>query len=283
MSELSLNYVRSHFPVRPDDAHKGSMGALCCVTGSFGYAGAAILCARAALRSGVGLLYQVLPERIYPIFTVSTPEAVCIPMDPFSDLDAVITRINACTAAVIGCGLQNTADTAALTIKAIKNADVPLLLDADALNSISGNADVIDSAHVPLILTPHPKEFSRLTGESVSDILRDPKEAAARFCQQHRDVVLVLKGHRTVIAQNDRMMINTAGNPGMAKGGSGDVLSGIIGALLARGAEPFDAAAMGVHIHALAGDSAAEALSRTAMLPSDMIECLAEVYIKIEA
>lgn len=289
MTALDLAFVARRFPRRPDNAHKGSMGSLCCVTGSYGYAGAAVLCARAALRSGVGLVYQALPENIYPIFTLSAPEAVCIPLpagisgELFRDNAAAIAeRINTCTAAVIGCGMQDTENTRLLLSQIIRTSQVPMVIDADGLNALSHDMGVLHAAQTPLILTPHPKEFSRLTGLTVREILNNRESAVQAFCARYPNTVLVLKGHRTLIASKGKILVNTAGNPGMAKGGSGDVLSGIIGSLLAQGAAPADAAAMGVHIHALAGDCAAESLSRTAMLPGDIIEALPNIYKQIE-
>lgn len=290
MTTLDTTFVSKNLPHRPDDAHKGSMGSLCCVTGSYGYAGAAVLCAKAALRTGVGLLYQVLPDSIYPIFTVSAPEAVCLPMKAgvhgelsYENADAVVERINACTAAVIGCGMQNTDGTKSLIPTIIENARVPLLIDADGLNALSSDMSVLKRAQVPIILTPHPKEFSRISGRPIEQILADPEQAAADFCERYPNTVLVLKGHHTLIARKGELLRNTAGNAGMAKGGSGDVLSGIIGSLMAQGVVPYTAAAIGVHIHALAGDIAAQRLSKTAMLPSDIIDSLPEVFKKLEA
>jgi NAD(P)H-hydrate epimerase len=141
---------------------------------------------------------------------------------------------------------------------------------------------MINSSPAPIILTPHIKEFSRLTKLSVSEILASPETHARAFCERHPNTVLALKSHRTIIAQNEKLLFNTAGNSGMAKGGSGDVLAGIIASLAAQGAKTFEAAAMGVHIHALAGDLAAEKLGKTAMLPSDIAEQLSGVYRAIE-
>ena len=132
------------------------------------------------------------------------------------------------------------------------------------------------------MLTPHVKEFSRISGMSMEEILSEPAKAALMFCEKHPGVTLVLKGHRTYIARNGRIYENIAGNSGMAKGGSGDVLAGVIASLAAQGAEVFDAAVCGVHIHALAGDIAAAEYSRTAMLPSDIIDALPQIYSKIE-
>ena len=289
MRELDLRYVKAHLPRRPDDAHKGTMGSLCSITGSYGFSGAAVLSAKAALRSGVGLLFQIIPEAIYPVYAASVYESVCVPVSGSAlgtvspaDLDAIQNTVDRASAVLIGCGMGNTPATAAVLRAVISRSRVPVIIDADGINALSLHKDILDAAHPPLILTPHIKEFSRLTGLSVSEILSDQQGAAERFIKDHPDLVLVLKSHRTVIASKGETCLNTAGNSGMAKGGSGDVLAGIIASLTAQGANPADAAAMGVHIHALAGDLAAQRFSKTAMLPSDIIACLPDIYRRIE-
>lgn len=288
MKQVDFNYLVRHFPDRPDNAHKGTMGTLCSITGSRGFSGAAILSAKAALRTGVGLHYQLIPDCIYPIFASSVYESVCVPLTGGSgtvcpaDLEAIHTATQKATAVLIGCGIGLSDDTCTVVSDLIRSCEKPLIIDADGINALSGHIHILEERKAPVILTPHVKEFSRISGLSVEDILQAPAEAARSFASAHEDTVLVLKGHRTYIAQNDRLYENTAGNSGMAKGGSGDVLAGIVSSLAAQGAEAFDAAIMGVHIHALAGDLAAKRLSRTAMLPSDIICALSEVYSMIE-
>lgn len=295
MRELDLRYVREHLPRRPDDAHKGTMGTLCSITGSYGFSGAAVLSAKAALKSGVGLLFQIIPEAIYPVYASSVYESVCVPVTGSAlgtvapaDLDAIQNTIDRACAVLIGCGMGNTPATAEVLRATVSRSRVPVIIDADGINALSLHKDILDAPrqdmpHPPLILTPHIKEFSRLTGLSVSEILSDQQGAAEQFIKEHPDLVLVLKSHRTVIASKGETVLNTAGNSGMAKGGSGDVLAGVIASLAAQGATPPHAAAMGVHIHALAGDLAAQRFSKTAMLPSDVIACLPEIYRRIEA
>lgn len=294
MITLSRDIVAPLLPRRPDDAHKGTMGTLCSVTGSYGYAGAAIMSARAALKSGVGLHYQVIPEKVYPIFASSVHESVCVPVCGSAhgtvaplDLNAILNTISRATAVLIGCGMGSTSATFEVLSEIMKSAAVPLIIDADGINALSEHINImtrmINSSPAPIILTPHIKEFSRITLLPVSEILSSPVEHARAFCERHPHAVLVLKSHRTIIAQNDVMYLNTAGNSGMAKGGSGDVLAGVIASLAAQGLSPLHAAAAGVHIHALAGDLAAEKYGKTAMLPSDIIDCLGEIYRSFEA
>ena len=290
MTDITFEYLTRNLPARPDDAHKGTMGTLCSITGSYGFSGAAVLSAKAALRSGVGLHYQVIPEPVYPVFASSVYESVCVPVRGNSlgtvaptDTDAILNTLSRATAVLIGCGMGNTSATAEVLRTVVKNSEVPVVIDADGINALSQHMNILNEQNAPLILTPHIKEFSRLSGLDVPDIIEHQSEVAEEFSLAHPDTVLVLKSHRTVIAENGVLYRNTAGNSGMAKGGSGDVLAGIIASLAAQGAAPFDAAIMGVHIHALAGDLAAEKHGKTSMLPSDIIDNLGEVFKRIEA
>lgn len=290
MRTVDLSYIREHMPPRPDDAHKGSMGTLMSITGSRGYSGAAILSSKAALRSGVGLLYQVLPAAVYPPYAAAVHESVCLPLSGNeagtlgrADADTILGYTEKASAVLIGCGMGNNADTRALLGEVIRNSRVPLIIDADGLNALAYDTDLLFCRNAEVILTPHPREFSRLSRMSTEEVAADPISAAEDFCRRFGDVTLVLKSHRTVIMKNGEGFLNTAGNSGMAKGGSGDVLAGIIASLTAQGASPYEAAVMGVHIHALAGDRAAEALSKTAMLPSDIIDRLPDIFKRIES
>ena len=288
MKRVDFDYFERHFPRRPSDAHKGTMGTLVSLTGSYGFAGAAILSAKAALRSGVGLHYQVLPESIYPLFGAAVHESVCVPvkgnqgrLSPM-DIGSIHPLLDKATAVLIGCGMGCSETTAAVEKTVLDTVTCPVIIDADGINALARHIHDLDGCQSEIILTPHIKEFSRLSGISVEEILSDPAKHAETYSIEHRDVILVLKGHHTYIAQNGEVVENIAGNSGMAKGGSGDVLAGVIASLTAQGINPYHAAVMGVHIHALAGDIAAAKLSQTAMLPSDIIECLPEIYTKIE-
>lgn len=290
MTDITFDHLTRNLPARPDNAHKGTMGTLCSITGSYGFSGAAVLSAKAALRSGVGLHYQVIPEPVYPVFASSVYESVCVPVRGNTlgtvaptDSDAILNTLSRATAVLIGCGMGNTSATAEVLRTVVRNSEVPVVIDADGINALSQHMNILNEQNAPLILTPHIKEFSRLSGLDVPDIIEHQSEVAEEFSLAHPDTVLVLKSHRTVIAENGVLYRNTAGNSGMAKGGSGDVLAGIIASLAAQGAAPFDAAIMGVHIHALAGDLAAVKHGRTSMLPSDIIDNLGEIFKRIEA
>lgn len=289
MEQIEFEFIEQHLPRRPFDAHKGTMGTLCALTGSKGFSGAAILSAKAALRCGVGLHYQILPECIYPIFGASVYESVCLPVPGNQDgtlcpgdLPAILPYLYKASAVLIGCGMGNSRETAAVFHKVLRGVACPIIIDADGINALAQNIHTIDARQTEFVLTPHVKEFSRISGLSVEKILSDPATVASEYAKQHKNATLVLKGHRTYIAKDDQIYENTAGNSGMAKGGSGDVLAGIIASLIAQGVSPFDAAVTGVHIHALAGDIAAAKLSRTAMLPSDIIDALPEIFMKAE-
>ncbi|MBQ1898296.1 MAG: hypothetical protein II163_03930, partial [Ruminococcus sp.] len=202
MIRIDFDYLERHFPRRPCDAHKGTMGTLVSLTGSFGFAGAAVLSAKAALRSGVGLHYQVLPESIYPLFGGTVHESVCVPVKGNdigtlckADIPAISAILEKATAILIGCGMGNNDATAQVLKAVLSTAKCPVIIDADGINVLSQHIHEIDDCKAPIILTPHVKEFSRLTGLSVADILKAPAKVAEEYIMAHRDITLVLKGH----------------------------------------------------------------------------------------
>ena len=279
MRVTDIGFVRSVLPVRPDDANKGTMGTLLSICGSYGMAGAAMLAAKAALRMGVGLQKSALPQSIYPIAAANLWESVYLPLSEtangsISAANTAALLADRHTAVLIGCGMTVCEATRELVISFLEKSEAPMVLDADALNAISGDPSVLKRAKAPVIITPHPAEFGRLTRMTPREVNADREAQAARFASEY-GVVTVLKGAGTVIASpKGDVMLNPTGNSGMATGGSGDVLAGMTGALLAQGAEPFSAAAAAVFLHGMAGDIAAERLGKTSMLPSDLIECI---------
>ncbi|MBR2406226.1 MAG: NAD(P)H-hydrate dehydratase [Clostridia bacterium] len=279
-----LQEIRSYFPPREAESHKGCYGHVLSVCGSYGMAGAAVLAARAALRCGVGLLTAAMPESVYPIITAAVPEAVCAPYAEGGARAAaqLLPRLQKATAVLIGCGLSQSREAAELTAALLNEADCPVVLDADGINAAAKHIDITGARRAPLIVTPHPLEMARLLHRSVEEVQRDrtatATEAARRF-----QAVVVLKGHGTVVASPEgEVYVNRTGNPGMAVGGSGDVLAGMIAALAAQGLPPFAAARCGVLLHGLAGDRAAARLSQHAMLPSDMIDELGALFLNLE-
>ena len=270
-------------PQRPRDAHKGNFGRLLIIAGSVGFTGAPILAAKAALRTGAGLVFLGVPRDIYPIAAVKCEEAMPFPL-PEED-GPLLDRAQGCDAVLIGPGLGQAPETQRRVHALLEQLDCPVVLDADGLNAIAPCPEVLDRRPGPTVLTPHEGEFARLTGCSLP--VQHRLEAARDFAAAHRCTV-VLKGQHTVTAAADgRVWINGTGNPGMATGGSGDVLAGMLAALWGQPLlrESYDLptlAAAAVLLHGQAGDCCAQALGETAMLPGDMIEALPQVLKPLE-
>lgn len=286
MKEITKEFVRDNLPNRPKDAHKGTMGTLLSITGSYSMAGAAIISAKSALKSGVGLLKQVAVESIYPIMAAAVFEPVYVVVKDSIDktvskdsVDYIMSVSKSATAVLIGCGMKNTEDTKILTERLICECDKPLVVDADGINALSQHIDILDDAKSEIVLTPHIKEFSRISGLSTDEILKDKEKAVKDFAERYKNVTLVLKDRGTLIKKYGHdTFINNTGNEGMAKGGSGDALAGVISSLIAQGVSPYIASKMGVYIHGLSGDIAKEKFTEISMLPSDTVDCLFEAY-----
>lgn len=271
---LNENSVLSLLPDRPEDAHKGNFGKLLLLCGSRGFTGAAYLSAMGALRSGAGLVFMGVPESIYAIEAIKLNEAVVFPLP---DRDGALSResigeiqrrLPQMDAMLLGCGLGLTADTEALVRWALKNVSCPLILDADGITLAAQHKDLLRGRTGITILTPHEGEFARLGYPA-----RERQNTAAAAARE-LGCILVLKGHRTVITDGTRTYINPTGNPGMAVGGSGDVLAGIITALVGQGLAPLEASACGCWLHGKAGDVCAKQLGQYGMLPTDMLDAL---------
>lgn len=273
--ELNQDSVLSLLPVRPAESNKGRYGRLLVAAGCRRFRGAAQLCTLGGLRIGAGI---VTLAGIEPVLAAAAalPEAVLLPCSESEqggigaeNADALVQEACRSQACVLGCGMGNTAATAALARAMLAGATAPLVLDADGLNALAGAFSA--QGHTGLVITPHPGEMSRLTGLSIAEIEQNRQNTARRFAADCGCTV-VLKGHRTVIAgPGGELAINTTGNPGMARGGSGDLLAGMIGGLLAQGLSPFDAACCGVWLHGKAGDLCAARLGMQTMLPHDTV------------
>lgn len=283
--EVTSNFIVSEeeisaiFKPRNPFSHKGNFGKAALVGGSYGKIGAVTMAVAAALKSGAGLTFALAPECGCQILQTSVPEAMFI-----SGGDKFISQIELpaedCTVG-IGMGLGTDKETVTALREFLARHNRPLVLDADALNIISENQEMLSLLPENSILTPHPKEFERLFGKTADTL--EQVELARKKAQNHK-LVIVLKGHRTAILTPDgNCHYNLTGNAGMAKGGSGDVLTGIVTALLAQGYPPEDAAKMGVFIHGKAGDFAVKKYSQEAMTPLDMIGCLSEVFLLIQS
>lgn len=273
---------------RPDDSNKGTLGSLLCICGSYGMAGAAIMAGKAALRCGIGLLKIAVPKSIYPVCATNILESVYYPLEETSNgvissknTDFLLEMCEKSSAVVIGCGLSVCDDTKNLVQSVITNCEKPLVIDADALNCICNKPEILKNLKAPAIITPHPGEMARLLHSTPKTVNSNRENTAINFAKKF-GVVTVLKGAGTIIASPDgEVYINHTGNSGMATGGSGDVLSGIIGSLLAQGAAPINAAAAGVFLHGTIGDLAAEKLGKISMLPTDMIDMIPTAYLKL--
>lgn len=285
---LTDESLRRPFPPHGRNTHKGSFGRLVGFAGSLCFSGAAFMCASSALRSGVGLYFAAAPESVVKIMAAGLHEAVYVPLpetpDGFVDVtqemleDIVLPQIKNATAVCVGCGLGNSDKTRRLTEFVIKNAPCPVIIDADGINSISGNINVLKERTGDTVLTPHPLEFSRMTGLSVREIQSDRIRHAGEFAREY-GVTLLLKGADTVIASPDgQVCVNAHSSRGLSKGGSGDVLTGIIGAFAAQGIPVFRAACAGAYCHWRAADILTERMPAESVLPTDIIAALPEVY-----
>ncbi len=267
-------------PERPADGHKGTFGTVLIVGGSRGMSGAAALAGLAALRGGAGLVRLAVPESVVPIVSAIEPSYLTTPLPEDAegrlrrDAAAIIQmRAEECRVVAIGPGLGQSNDLRQLVVELFMTLPLPMVVDADALNALANSPEAwskwMENPHSPRILTPHPGEFSRLSGTKTGEIQQQREDAAAAFAIE-RKVILVLKGQHTVIADAERIAVNTTGNSGMATGGTGDVLTGLIAALVAQRMPPFEAAQLGAHLHGLAGDLAAAELTEPGLIASDL-------------
>ncbi len=263
---------------------QGHVGRLLNVSGSFAMSGAAVLSTLGAQRAGVGLVTVACCERVIPVIASSIREAVYLPLPDSEDYGAAAARILAklkdADACMIGCGMGDSIATAHYVREVVRNASCPVVIDADGLNALRGDTRIFLEAKTPLILTPHLKEASRLMRCTVDQIAADKIGAGRAFALEHR-VFLVLKDSTTyVFTPEGDVYENTAGNSGLAKGGSGDVLTGIVASLCAQGIGAEKAAACGVWLHGRAGEKCSARLSQTAMQPSDMLCDLAMIFLE---
>ena len=269
---LDHETVLSLLPDRDLNAHKGDFGRLLLLCGSRGYTGAAYLAAMGALRSGAGLVYLGVPESIYAIEAVKLNEAIVFPLPDEKGMlceeavPQILERLPKMDAVLTGPGLGLSAGTMAVVKAVAERFEGPLILDADGITLMAAHKDILRGRTGPAILTPHAGEFARLGCESHTN-----RVSAAKAAARDLNCIMLLKGHETVITDGDSTYINHTGNPGMAVGGCGDVLAGIIAALVGQGIAPLEAAAAGAWLHGAAGDRCAERLGQYGMLPTDML------------
>lgn len=272
-------------PVRLADAHKGTFGRVLVIGGSRGMSGAPSLAGLGALRGGAGLVYVAVPSEILPIVAAIEPSCLTIPLATDEEhgclsidgLNGLRTACEGKDVIALGPGLGQSRGVAAIVKSLFAELPQPMVVDADALNVLAASGGNPASSAGPRILTPHPGEFARLIGSDIATVQSQRARLAAEFAADH-GVIVLLKGQGTIITDGDRVAINRTGNPGMATGGSGDVLTGLIAALLAQGMPAFEAAQLGAHLHGLAGDLAAAELSQPGMIASDLPRFLTQAW-----
>ena len=275
VKHLDHESVLNILPDRDVNANKGDFGRILLLCGSRGFTGAAALAAMGALRTGAGLVYLGVPESIYSIEAIKLDEPVVFPLADeggmLSDrsIGDIKGRLGTMDAVLVGPGIGRSPGTRAVVTAVLESYQGPVVLDADGINVLSGHRDVLRGRKYPTILTPHDKEFRRIGG----DLSIDRIQAAESFARE-MGVVLLLKGHETIITNGQQTYVNGTGNPGMAVGGCGDVLSGMIVSLLGQGIEPLEAAAAAAWLHGKAGDVCAQELGQYGMLPTDMLRAL---------
>ena len=275
-------------PARRREAHKGDFGRVLVVAGSRGMVGAAALAGDAALRAGAGLVTVATPESAYPILAA---KITCCTTHPLLEtgagtlsqraLNDILELAEAFDAVALGPGLGNHRETSRLVRGLVGGLRKPLIVDADGLNALSEETGILKRVESPRVLTPHPGEMARLIGGvTAKEVQQARNETAWRFAVEHGAIV-ALKGQGTVVTDGQSLFTNTTGNPGMATGGAGDVLTGVIAALIAQGLEAFDAAVLGVHVHGLAGDLAAKQLGEVSLMASDLLDHLPGAFLTL--
>lgn len=286
---ITEDIVKNKLPIRKEESHKGDYGRLLCVCGSKSMPGAANLCIGSALRCGVGLVRAAIPDSIYHSVSSRNLECTYCLCEGTSDgfisensIQIILDEAKKCSAVAVGSGMGWNNDTKNIVYGLIKNSEIPMVIDADGINVISENIDILKEAKGKIILTPHLKEAERLLGVPC-DVIAENKAYYAQKLADEYGVVAVVKGHNTIVADNaEKAFLNRTGNSGMAKGGSGDVLTGMVGAFLAQGLSPTDAALCSVYIHGRSGDICKEKYTEVSMLPSDLIDEIGNVLLKMK-
>ncbi len=282
--------IKVFFKKRESESHKGTYGTVLVIGGSFEMPNAVYFASQGAVNSGAGLVKVAFPSVAYNAIAPKTYEQVLVPLESnkrgrisANAISRIEKELKKCSCVVLGCGMGVDEDTRAVTEFVVKNSNVPVILDADGINCLKNNINIIDEASAPVILTPHPKEMSRIAGVSLEEIQGNRGAVVTAFTKAHKSV-LVLKGASTLVGttEYDDIYVNTTGNAGMATGGSGDVLSGIIASFAAQGVDPFRSAVAGVNIHGTVGDEVSAKYSMMGNTPSLMLAELPETLAKFE-
>ncbi|MDD6022299.1 MAG: NAD(P)H-hydrate dehydratase [Acutalibacteraceae bacterium] len=282
--------IKGLFPERSITGNKGTFGHVMCICGSRNMVGAAYLSTEAALKSGAGLVTAAFPECMYIPLSSKLTESLMLPLEanPQGTLSAkciptLLEKCEDCDAILIGCGLGVNDDTVKIVEAVISSAKCPVIIDADGINAVSTDINMLRKAAVPIVLTPHPGEMSRLIKVSVDNIQADRVAVARNFAESYL-VTLALKGSNTVVATggSDKIFVNSTGNTGLSKGGSGDLLAGLIAGFIAQGMTPVKATSAAVYIHGYLGETVSAQESVRGMLPSDMLYSLPKVLADFE-
>jgi len=272
---------------RAVDGHKGDYGKVCIIAGSVGMSGAAALAGRAALRAGAGLVRVATPKSVLPIVATIEPSftTIALPEDSAGRISAkaihaVLEVVGENDAVVFGPGIGISGALRSILERLLDQQNLRLVIDADGLNNLAGIKNWPARLKAKLILTPHPGEMKRLWSGLLREQLPADRQEQAIQLAKRTNTIVVLKGAGTVVTDGEKVYINKTGNPGMATAGSGDVLTGVITALLGQGLNDFDAAVLGVYIHGLAGDIAAEKFGRISLMATDIIDSLPDAFLK---
>lgn len=273
-------------PPRGSDAHKGLFGSVLVIAGSRGMGGAAGFVGASALRSGAGLVTIATPRETQPIVACFEPSYMTYPLPQddaglidFPAAEAVLDRlIQRATVVAIGPGLGRSAGVTDLARWCVESVGLPTVIDADALNALAEVPEPWSKLKREVVITPHPGEFARLIGKSTAEVQADREKHAVAYASGSDKLIVVLKGHETIVTNGKKVFTNTTGNPGMASGGSGDILTGVIAALLGQGLATFEAAQLGVYAHGLAGDVARDQNGVVGMIAGDIVDALADAF-----
>ncbi|MBI5144171.1 MAG: NAD(P)H-hydrate dehydratase [Candidatus Omnitrophica bacterium] len=285
---ISVQEILANFPKRSPDSHKGDFGHVLVIAGSSGYTGAAYLTSQAAIRSGSGLvtlaigksLYQVMATKLTEVMVRVFFETKDYSLSLLAERD-LVNFGERCDAIAIGPGISQNKETQNLIRNLVTKFTKPIILDADGINAFAGHLDMLKKAQAQLILTPHPGEMARLVAKDIEEVKKDRNDIALKFANEY-NTVLVLKGHNTIVANpKGEFYINETGNPGMATGGVGDILTGIIASFVGQGLDAYTASVLGVYFHGLAGDLALKEKGALSLIATDLLNKLPEVLKKL--
>ena len=287
VTSMTFAEAAKMLPVRPADSNKGTFGKALVIAGSAKMPGAAVMAANGALNAGAGLVQLAFPNDCILSIMTKLTECVFLPMPSENgemsaqELSELTEALEKCSAAAIGCGMGTGENSTQTVCSVIRTAAKPLLIDADGINILASHKDILQEAKAPVLLTPHPGEMARLTGKNIASVNAARERIAVQFAVKH-NVYVLLKGANTVVAAPDgRLYINPTGSPALARGGSGDLLTGIAAAFLAQGLEPFQALCLAAFVHGVAGDIAEEKYSSYAATVERITGCLADAFLKI--